>query len=128
MHSLNRSQRGWKRGCVRRRGRRGPVVVQRVGSMLTPFFLSPAQAAAHPVLPNSHSSNTGPQVIKDYADAKACDTAAYARFFKEMLDRGIMLPPSQFEAWFVSSAHTEADVDQTIEAAKEAPRAENENP
>jgi len=99
-----------------------PVTVQRVGSMLTPFFLSPDQAAAHPVQPNSGASTmgAGPQVIKNYADAKACDTGAYARFFKGMLDRGIMLPPSQFEAWFVSSAHTEADVDQTIEAAKQA--------
>ncbi len=102
---------------------RVPIAVQRVGSMLTPFFLSAAQAAAHPTMPNSNASTGATAlVIRNYADARQCDTTAYAQFFRGMLDRGIMLPPSQFEAWFLSSAHTEADVDQTIEAAREALR------
>jgi glutamate-1-semialdehyde 2,1-aminomutase len=98
------------------------VAIQRVGSMITPFFLSVAQAAAHPIVPNSGSSTaTGmPQVIRNYADALQCDTVAFGKFFRTMLDKGIMLPPSQFEAWFISTAHTEADIDQTIETAKEA--------
>lgn len=81
------------------------VSVQRVGSMITPFILKGDQ----------------PKPITNYIDATSfCDTAAYARFFKAMLDGGVMLPPSQFEAWFISSAHTEGDVDQTIDVAKEA--------
>jgi glutamate-1-semialdehyde 2,1-aminomutase len=101
-----------------------PICIQRLGSMLTPFFLSQGspQAAALASLPTTAASTgTAPvQLIRNYADALQCDTAAYAAFFRGMLDRGIMLPPSQFEAWFVSTAHTEADVDQTIDAAKEA--------
>jgi len=85
------------------------VTIQRVGSMLTPFFLSPAQAG----------TATG-QALNNYADVLLCDTAAYAKFFRVMLERGIMLPPSQFEAWFISTAHTEGDIDQTLDAAKEA--------
>ncbi len=77
-----------------------PHVVQRVGSMLTLFF------------------HDGPVV--DYESALACDTALFARYFWEMLARGIYLPCSQFEAAFVSTAHTRDDVDQTIEAAHEA--------
>jgi len=92
-----------------------PVAIQRVGSMITPFFISATQAAA----PASG------QVLKNYADVLQCDTAAFARFFRAMLDRGIMLPPSQFEAWFLSTAHTEGDIDQTIDAAKEAFAAAN---
>jgi glutamate-1-semialdehyde 2,1-aminomutase len=53
----------------------------------------------------------------DAADALASDRAAFARFFGAMLDAGISLPPSPFEAWFVSVAHTDADVDRTIAAA-----------
>jgi glutamate-1-semialdehyde 2,1-aminomutase len=86
-----------------------PVAVQRVGSMITPFFLSPAQAA-----------NPRPQAIQNYADALQCDTAAFARFFRVMLDGGVMLPPSQFESWFISTAHTEGDIDATIDVAKGA--------
>ncbi|WP_435017627.1 glutamate-1-semialdehyde 2,1-aminomutase [Tundrisphaera sp. TA3] len=80
-----------------------PHVVQRVGSMLTLFF--------HP----------GP--VWDYDDAKRSDTALFGRFFWEMLARGVYLPCSQFEAAFISSAHTEADIDHTIRAAGEALRA-----
>ncbi|WZO96368.1 glutamate-1-semialdehyde 2,1-aminomutase [Isosphaeraceae bacterium EP7] len=79
---------------------RVPHVVQRVGSMLTLFF------------------HDGP--VENYEDAKRSDTKLFARFFWEMLARGVYLPCSQFEAAFVSSAHTEADIDHTIKAAAEA--------
>jgi glutamate-1-semialdehyde 2,1-aminomutase len=75
-------------------------VVQRVGSMLTLFF------------------HDGP--IHDYDDARRSDTRLFARYFWEMLARGIYLPCSQFEAAFVSIAHTEDDIDRTIEAARES--------
>jgi glutamate-1-semialdehyde 2,1-aminomutase len=58
--------------------------------------------------------------VRDYEDAKRCDTERYAAFCRAMLDRGVYLPPSQFEAWFPSLAHTDAHVEQTIEAAREA--------
>jgi glutamate-1-semialdehyde 2,1-aminomutase len=58
--------------------------------------------------------------VRDYEDAKRCDTEAYAAFCRNMLDRGIYLPPSQFEAWFPSLAHTDAQVERTVEAAREA--------
>jgi glutamate-1-semialdehyde 2,1-aminomutase len=88
------------------------IAVQRVGSMITPFFLSGAQTAA--------GAEGGGQTIRNYFDALQCDTHAYARFFRGMLDGGIMLPPSQFESWFISSAHTEGDIDQTIDIARQA--------
>ena len=56
----------------------------------------------------------------NYDDAKASDTAAYGRFFQAMLAQGIYLPPSQFEAWFLSGAHATRDVDDTIRAARKA--------
>jgi glutamate-1-semialdehyde 2,1-aminomutase len=77
-----------------------PHGVQRVGSMLTLFF------TATPVT--------------DYDTAKTSDTAKFAKFFWAMMDRGVYLPCSQFEAAFVSAAHTEADVNRTIAAAREA--------
>jgi glutamate-1-semialdehyde 2,1-aminomutase len=77
-----------------------PHVVQRVGSMLTLFF------------------HDGP--VLNYDDARRSDTRRFARFFWEMLARGIYLPCSQFEAAFVSAAHSLDDIDQTIEAAREA--------
>jgi glutamate-1-semialdehyde 2,1-aminomutase len=80
-----------------------PHVVQRTGSMLTLFF------------------HDGP--VYDYDEARRSDTRLFARFFWEMLARGVYLPCSQFEAAFVSAAHTIDNVDQTIEAAQEALRA-----
>ncbi len=76
------------------------AVVNRVGSMFTVFF-----AAGAPY---------------DYASAKKADAARFARFFHAMLDRGVYLPPSQFEAAFVSLAHGEAEVAATLAAADEA--------
>ncbi len=63
-----------------------------------------------------------PEPPRDYAEAKACDLEAHAAFCRGMLDRGIYLPPSQFEAWFPSLAHTEAHVEQTVTAAADVLR------
>ncbi|MBI4214143.1 MAG: glutamate-1-semialdehyde 2,1-aminomutase [Chloroflexi bacterium] len=80
-----------------------PLGVQRVGSMLTPFFCETS--------------------VTDEASAKRSDADRYARFFHGLLRRGVYPPPSQFEAWFVSLAHTEAEIDAVIAAAEEALRA-----
>jgi glutamate-1-semialdehyde 2,1-aminomutase len=60
------------------------------------------------------------QPVRNYDDAKKSDTARFGKFFQEMLERGIFLPPSQYEALFVSAAHTDADIDRTIAAARES--------
>jgi glutamate-1-semialdehyde 2,1-aminomutase len=62
------------------------------------------------------------QPVTNYRDAKQSDSKLYARFFCEMLQRGVFLAPSQFEAAFVSAAHTPADIERTISAAKDALR------
>ena len=77
-----------------------PVHTNRTGSMLTTFF-------------------TGVPVT-EYATAKTSDTKRYGTFFRAMLDRGVSLAPSQFEAAFISAAHTVADLDTTVRAAREA--------
>ena len=77
-----------------------PLQVNAFGSLLTPFFTS--------------------QPVRDYQSAAAADTAAYAAFFRGMLARGVYPPPSQFEAWFISGAHTERDIAKTVKAAREA--------
>jgi glutamate-1-semialdehyde 2,1-aminomutase len=64
-----------------------------------------------------------PEPVRNYADAKRSDTKRYAQFFREMLDRGIFLAPSQFEATFVSAVHTSADIDRTLAAAHESSQA-----
>ena len=74
-----------------------PLTVNRVGSMFTCFFTD------YPV--------------RDYASAKKSETGKFARFFRALLERGVYFPPSQFEAAFVSTAHNEADVASTVEAA-----------
>lgn len=75
-----------------------PGQVNTAGSLLTLFF-------------------TG-EPVRDYAGAKNSDTMRFAAFFREMLGRGILLPPSQFEALFVSAAHTDDDMDRTLSAAR----------
>jgi glutamate-1-semialdehyde 2,1-aminomutase len=60
-----------------------------------------------------------PEPPRSYDEARACDLEAYAAFCRGMLDRGIYLPPSQFEAWFPSMAHGDAHVEQTLAAARE---------
>jgi len=57
--------------------------------------------------------------VTNYNGAKNCDTKLYARYFREMLNRGVFLAPSQFEAAFVSASHTPADIDRTISSAQE---------
>ena len=58
--------------------------------------------------------------VKNYQTAKMSDTKRFAQFFIQMMEKGIYLPPSQFEAWFVSLAHTQKDLDRTIEACDNA--------
>ena len=77
-----------------------PLQVNAFGSLLTPFFTSTP--------------------VRDYQSALAANTSAYAVFFHGMLKRGVYPPPSQFEAWFLSAAHTDAHIRKTIAAAKAA--------
>jgi glutamate-1-semialdehyde 2,1-aminomutase len=57
--------------------------------------------------------------VRNYADATESDTERYAKFFRGMLERGVYFAPSQYEAAFMSSAHTDAHIDQTLDAARE---------
>lgn len=77
-----------------------PVQITRVGSMICVFF----------------SATT----IENYEQALHCDTKAFTRFFNALLDRGVVLPPSQYETWFVSTAHDDAVIDETIAASRAA--------
>jgi glutamate-1-semialdehyde 2,1-aminomutase len=79
-----------------------PLQVNAFGSLLTPFFVD--------------------RPVRDYAAATSADTKRYGGFFRGMLQRGVYPPPSQFEAWFLSAAHTAKDVDRTIAAARQAMR------
>jgi len=79
-----------------------PMTVNRVGSMFTWFF--------------------APGPVTDWTSAAKSDTEAFGRFFRAMLESGIYLPPSQFEAMFISTAHTSADIDRTVAAAVESLR------
>ena len=85
---------------IRERGLPERLCLTRVGSLLTLFF--------------------GPGPMTDFATVKRSDTARYAIFFHAMRERGVFLPPAQFEAWFVSTAHTEADLRKTARAAGES--------
>jgi glutamate-1-semialdehyde 2,1-aminomutase len=58
------------------------------------------------------------QKVTNFSEATASDTQAFARFFHAMLDNGVYLPPSQYEAWFVGLAHSDETIDKTIEAAR----------
>jgi glutamate-1-semialdehyde 2,1-aminomutase len=77
-----------------------PVVVQTATGLLTMFFSG--------------------QPVRSYADAAACDLDAYGAWCRALLDHGVYPPASQFEAWFPSLAHTDAELDRTIEAARAA--------
>lgn len=79
-----------------------PARVQRAGTLFSVFL-------------------TGDEVL-DYDGATRQDTAAYARFFHAMLERGVYLPPSAYEAWFLSIVHRDAEVEQVLSAAREAAR------
>lgn len=74
------------------------VTINRVGSMLTVFFTN--------------------RPVSCFTDAATSDTALFSQYFRAMLDRGVLLPPSQFEAAFVSLAHTDEDIEETITAAR----------
>jgi len=74
--------------------------VNALGSLVTPFFTD--------------------RTVRDFASATSANTERYATFFRGMLARGVYPPPSQFEAWFISAAHTTRDIDKTIRAAREA--------
>ena len=76
------------------------LTVNRVGSMMTWFFTD--------------------QPVRNADDARRCDTKRFGRFFHAMLERRIYLPPSQFEALFVSAAHSSADISRTVDAARES--------
>ena len=79
-----------------------PATINRVGSMLTLFFTDSA--------------------VTDLSSAKRSDTQRYAKCFHGMLSHGVFLPPSQFEALFLSAAHTSSEIDQTLDAARHAIR------
>jgi glutamate-1-semialdehyde 2,1-aminomutase len=79
-----------------------PLQVNGIGSVITPFFT--------------------PTPVRNYQSATRSDTARYGTFFRAMLARGIYPPPSQFEAWFLSGAHTKRDVEATVKAARAAMR------
>ncbi|MBY0275208.1 glutamate-1-semialdehyde 2,1-aminomutase [Candidatus Binatia bacterium] len=79
------------------------ATVQRVGSLLTVFF--------------------GVDEVHDFRAASASDTGAFARFFRAMFERGVNLPPSQFEAWFLSLAHGASEIERIVEATRESLRA-----
>jgi glutamate-1-semialdehyde 2,1-aminomutase len=76
----------------------GHAVVQRVGSMLTVFFRA--------------------EPVHNFADASACDRDAFAAFFRLLLEHDVYVPPSQFEAMFVSTVHGSDEIAQTVEAAR----------
>ncbi|MGH7813031.1 MAG: glutamate-1-semialdehyde 2,1-aminomutase [Candidatus Binataceae bacterium] len=84
--------------ALKKSGQRG--CVNRAGSILTMFI--------------------GPKQVRDAEEARTSDAQKFAKFFHGMIERGINLPPSQFEAWFISAAHREADIDRTIAAAAES--------
>lgn len=80
-----------------------PIYITRVGSMICPFFIP----------------EPGKRVL-NYDDATACRVDRFAVFFRTMLDEGVVLPPAQYEAWFVGTAHDDQAIDKTIAAARKA--------
>jgi glutamate-1-semialdehyde 2,1-aminomutase len=84
------------------RGAGVALQVNAFGSVLTPFFTD--------------------RPVRDFQSATSANTDQYARFFRGMLTRGVYPPPSQFEAWFLSAAHTARDIEKTIRVAREAMR------
>ena len=100
---LERSTAAISDGVARLAAEQGvAMTVNRVGSMFTWFFT--------------------PNAVTDFASASTSDTAMFGRFHRGMLERGVWLPPSQYEAAFVSTAHGEGEVEKILSAAKEALR------
>jgi glutamate-1-semialdehyde 2,1-aminomutase len=85
---------------IDRRGLAGRVCLTRAGSLLTLFFAA------------------GP--MRNFADVKRSDVKRYAAFFHAMRERGVFLPPAQFEAWFLSTVHTDAEIRRAARAAGES--------
>jgi glutamate-1-semialdehyde 2,1-aminomutase len=98
----------------------------RRGARLAAGFAEAARAAGVPLQVNAFGSLVTPfftsEPVRDYESALRANTKAYAAFFQGMLARGVYPPPSQFEAWFLSAAHTDRDVTRTIAASHEAMR------
>ena len=84
-----------------------PHVVQHDGTMFSVFL----------------TDDDGPSRVRDFADASRQRTDRYGAFFHAMLDHGVHLPPSAFEAWFVSAAHDDRAVDRVLAALPAAARA-----
>ncbi len=92
-----------EKGLLSAANERGvPLTINRVGSMICPFFTE--------------------QQVTNYDTAKSANLEIFRKYYANMLDLGVSIPPSQFEGWFLSLAHTEGDIERTIEAHREALR------
>jgi glutamate-1-semialdehyde 2,1-aminomutase len=98
--------------------------LERKTNLLTDGLVAVARAAGVPFSVNRVCGMFGlfftAEKVETYAQATACDVAAFNRFFHAMLDRGVYLAPSAFEAGFLSTAHSEQDIADTLEAARAA--------
>src|SRR3954462_10438367 len=104
-----------------------PDAYERLGELTSELGGGLAAAAAEAGVAAEVSFTTGlltvfftDREVRNYEDVRSCDTEAHAAFCRALLDRGVYPPPSQFEAWFPSLAHGEAELDRTLEAAREA--------
>jgi glutamate-1-semialdehyde 2,1-aminomutase len=104
-----------------------PGFYERVNSLAEKLVHGLKDAVAKANLPaqvNSHASLAtiffSEKPVRNYQGAKTSNTKRYAKYFREMLDRGIFLAPSQFEAAFVSAAHTDEDINRAVAAARES--------
>ena len=77
-----------------------PFRINQIGSMMTVFFTE--------------------SEVKDFGTAKTSDTEMFSKFFKALLGRGVLIPPSQFEAWFVSTAHEQRDLEEALSRIEDA--------
>ncbi len=77
-----------------------PHTINRIGSMMTVFFTD--------------------KKVRNFEDAKTSDTELFGRFFRNLLNKGVLIPPSQFEAWFVSTAHTDEEIEEALGRIKSA--------
>ena len=97
--------------------------LEQITKKLSSGLLTIAKDKGHEVYGNSISAMFGmffaPGPVHNYEDAKTSDLTKFSKFHRGMLERGIYLAPSQFEAGFTSLAHTDEDIDQTLNAAEE---------
>ncbi len=77
-----------------------PHTINRIGSMMTVFFTD--------------------KKVRNFEDAKTADTELFGKFFRNLLNKGVLIPPSQFEAWFISTAHTDEDIEEALGRIKSA--------